>query len=96
MENISELINNLGFPTVCVVGLAWYVNKIHKETIDMQIKQAEESNKAIEEARVINRNLLDSNKELLEVNRTLADTISVKVDEIENNLLEIKTKLLEK
>lgn len=90
-----QLIEGMGFPVACVVGLSWYVNKIHKETIEMQMKQMSNAEKIIDETRESNKELMMSNKELLETNRTLAESISIKVDNIENNLLEIKSKLAE-
>ena len=65
-------------------------NKIHKETLAMQQKQMENSERTIKEAQEANRLLMLSNKELLETNRTLVEGISVKVDIIENSILELK------
>ena len=90
MEELSNMINQLGFPIVAIIGLAWYVNKIHKETIEMQLKQMESSDRTIKEAQESNKELMMANKELLETNRTLVEGISVKVDIIENSILEIK------
>lgn len=93
MSEIQAMIDNLGFPVVCVIGLAWYVNKIHKETLAMQTLQIENSNKANQELSITNRELMTANKELLETNRTLADSINIKIDNIENSLIEINNKI---
>ena len=90
MTEIASMIESMGFSVTCVIGLAWYVNKIHKETLAMQLKQMENSERTIKEAQEANRLLMLSNKELLETNRTLVDGISVKVDVIENSILQIK------
>lgn len=90
MTEIASMIESMGFSVSCVIGLAWYVNKIHKETMAMQLKQMENSERTIKEAQEANKLLMISNKELLETNRTLIDGISVKVDIIENRILEIK------
>lgn len=90
MTDIVNMIENLGFPVACVFALSWYVNKIHKETMEMQTKQMESSQKIIDETRESNKELMFANKELLETNRTLAESISVKLDNIENSVIEIK------
>lgn len=96
MTEFASMIESLGFPFACVIGLAWYVNKIHKETVQLQVKQMENSDRTIKEAQEANKVLMISNKELLETNRTLIDGISVKVEAIENNILEIKKDLEKK
>ena len=93
MNEINTIIENLGFPVACVFGLAWYVNKIHKETMCIQSNQMDNANKIIDETRESNKELMVANRELLETNRTLAYSINTKVDNIENNLIEIKNKL---
>ena len=90
MTEIASMIESMGFSVTCVIGLAWYVNKIHKETLALQQTQMENSERTIKEAQEANRLLMLSNKELLETNRTLVDGISVKVDIIENSILELK------
>lgn len=93
MTEFASMIESMGFSVAAVCALAWYVNKIHKETLAMQIKQMESSDKTIQEAQEANKLLLLSNKELMETNRTLIDGISVKIDGIENGLIEIKHEL---
>ena len=93
MVEIQSLIDGLGIEVACIIGLAWYVNKIHKETLEMQTMQIENSNKTNSELSLTNRELMSSNKELLETNRTLAESINTKIDNIENNLIEINNKL---
>ena len=93
-SEISTLIANIGFPSVCVLGLAFYINKIYKEHLALQQQQISENIKIMNEAREANKELLISNRELLETNRILADKISVKVDNVENNIIEIKSVLL--
>ena len=90
MTEFASMIESMGFSVACVVALAFYVNKIHKETLSMQVKQMENSERTIREAQEANKVLMISNKELLETNRTLVDGISVKVNIIENKILEIK------
>ena len=90
MTEIASMIESMGFSVTCVIGVAWYVNNIHKETLALQQKQMENSERTIKEAQEANRLLMLSNKELLETNRTLVDGISVKVDVIENSILELK------
>ena len=90
MAELSSMIESLGFPIACVFGLAWYINRIHKETVDVQMRQMESSDKTIREAQESNKLLMMANKELLETNRTLVEGISVKVDTIENSILELK------
>lgn len=90
MTEFAAMIESMGFSVAAVCALAWYVNKIHKETLSMQVKQMENSERTIREAQEANKVLMISNKELLETNRTLVEGISVKVDIIENKILEIK------
>ena len=92
MAELSSMIESLGFPIACVFGLAWYISRIHKETVDVQMRQMESSDKTIREAQESNKLLMMANKELLETNRTLVEGISVKVDIIENSILELKRK----
>lgn len=93
MSEIQSMIDNLGFPILCVISLAWYVNKIHKETLEMQTLQIEQSNKTNGELSLTNRELMTANKELLETNRTLAESINIKIDNIENTLIGIENKM---
>ena len=90
MTEIASMIESMGFSVTCVIGLAWYVNKIHKETLALQQKQMENSERTIKEAQESNKLLMMANKELLETNRTLVEGISVKVDIIENSISELK------
>lgn len=90
MGDLSSAVESLGFPVTCVLGLAWYINKTHKETMHIQMKQMESSEKTIRETQESNKLLMMANKELLETNRTLVDGISVKVNIIENSILELK------
>ncbi len=75
MNEINTIIENLGFPVVCVFGLAWYVNKIHKETMDIQNKQM-----------VANRELLETNRTLAYSINTKVDSIENNLIEIKNKL----------
>ena len=93
--DFATLFETMGFPVACVVGLAWYVNKIHKETIDVQLEWRSDANKTISETRDSNRELMNANRELLETNRTLAETITHKLDNVENILSKIEGKLYE-
>lgn len=90
MTEFASMIESMGFSVAAVCALAWYVNKIHKETLAMQIKQMESSDKTIQEAQEANKLLLLANKELMETNRTLIDGVNVKVDIIESHILQIK------
>ena len=92
-SEISTLIANIGFPSVCVLGLAFYINKMYREHLALQQQQMLENSKVMNEARDVNKELLISNRELLETNRILADKISVKIDNVENNIIEIKSVL---
>lgn len=36
MDTIVQIINTVGFPIACVIGMAWYINeqqKTHKEEV---------------------------------------------------------------
>ena len=90
MTEMAGMIESLGLPICMIIALCAYVRVVHKETIEMQLKQMETSDRAIKEAQDSNRELMMANKELLETNRTLVDGISVKVDVIENSILQIK------
>ena len=89
----ATLFETMGFPVACVVGLAWYINKIHKETIETQLEWRTEANKTISETRNSNNELMNANRELLETNRTLAETIGQKLDNIENSISKIEIKM---
>ena len=90
MTELSSMIESLGLPICMIVALCAYVRVVHKETVEMQLKQMETSDRAIREAQESNKELMMANKELLETNRTLVDGISVKVNVIENGIIEIK------
>ena len=93
MSEMAGIIESLGLPICMIVALCAYVRVVHKETVEMQLKQMETSDRTIKESQESNRELMMANKELLETNRTLVDGISVKVDVIENGLIEIKHEL---
>ena len=32
MENVTQIISNVGFPIACCIGMFWYINNTQKET----------------------------------------------------------------
>lgn len=100
MQELSTLINDLGFPTFVCIGFAWYINKrdtqraeMEKEAKANEIEERKKLIESIELYRVTSSKLLETNKELSETNRLLVNEISSKVNIIENTLLQMNNKM---
>ena len=75
MTEIASMIESMGFSVTCVIGLAWYVNKIHKETLALQQKQMENSERTIKEAQEANKDKLnEAEKATNELGNEMDDT----------------------
>ena len=68
MNDITNLITNLGFPIVCVIGCAYFINYIIKAERDENQKREEKYNETINKFSVVlekvNDNLSAINKRL--------------------------------
>ena len=68
MEEIVSLITNLGFPIVCVIACAYFINYIIKSERDENQKREEKYVETINNFTVVmdkvNENLINNNKRL--------------------------------
>ena len=76
---LNELIASFGFPTMCVIGLAFYINDRDKAIREDNEKDKERLYEEIK----FNR---ESNHALLESNKMLIQDINIKLEKIEKSL----------
>ena len=88
---LTELITSLGFPVVCVIGLAWfayYMVKTNTERSENLLKSIQEQNQRREDK------LYTEIAECREINGKAIETIAIyaeKLDAIQQDVHEIKT-----
>lgn len=62
--NYVDLISSVGFPITCVVGMAWYINKLTGEFQKTVISISERHNKEVTELKVAIDNLAEKISEV--------------------------------
>lgn len=70
-----ELLQTLGFPAVCLIAVAWYLNKVQAENRQDMKEQNE---------RIIThlKEVTQTNQMLLDTNATLVRDINMKLDKL--------------
>ena len=88
---ITELISTVGFPIVCVIGLAWFAFYMVKKTTETN---ADNMEKVQERCKEREEKLYEEIRENREVNAQAIATITLyaeKLDNIQTDVAEIKT-----
>jgi uncharacterized iron-regulated membrane protein len=88
---LPELIGSIGFPAVCVIGMAWFIYQVFQKTTT----QSQENMKQLQEnCQKREDKLYEEIKENREVNAQAIATIALYADKlttIQNDVSEIKT-----
>ena len=88
---ITGLIGQIGFPAVCVIGMAWFIYQVFQKTTT----QSEENMKQLQaNCQAREDKLYEEIKENREVNAQAIATIALYADKlgtIQNDVSEIKT-----
>ena len=83
MNDVVNLITNLGFPIVCVIACAYFINNIVKaereENQNREEKYIETINKFSTVLEKVNENLINNNKRLEYIENKL-DEICIDID----------------
>ena len=93
VEQIAHLISTLGFPIVCVIGMAWFIWALIKRTTDQNESNMEKVQKNCKERE---DRLYEEIKLNREVNSKAIDTIAKyaeKLDVIQDDIDDIKTNI---
>ena len=90
METWTQLISTLGFPIVCVLGLAYFIFVIYQKTTVENEKREEKLYEIISVAHVNNEKLVEANKEFVAVLETYKSDIS----DIKHDIQDIKESIV--
>lgn len=100
MEEIVQIIQNLGFPIACVVALAVFLYKLvtrdKDEAANREQRLIEANEKISESLQKVADTIEESNRvnsELSETNKLLVDKIEGKLDQIDTNLVQVLERL---
>lgn len=100
MEEIVQIIQNLGFPIACVVALAVFLYKLvtrdKDEAASREQRLIEANEKISESLQKVADTIEESNRvnsELSETNKLLVDKIEGKLDQIDTNLVQVLERL---
>lgn len=100
MEEIVQIIQNLGFPIACVVALAVFLYKLvtrdKDEAANREQRLIEANEKISESLQKVADTIEESNRvnsELSETNKLLVDKIEGKLDQIDTNLTQVLERL---
>lgn len=89
ITTIQQLITNVGFPIVCVLGLAWFVYTAFTKIMAQSTAREEKLYSIVSDAQKTNETLLKTNADFVEVLNTYKtdlDVIKADVTEIKENL----------
>jgi hypothetical protein len=89
VNTIQQLITNVGFPIVCVLGLAWFVYTAFTKIMTHSTEREEKLYSIVSDAQETNKTLLKTNSEFVEVlnaYKTDLETIKADVTEIKENM----------
>jgi hypothetical protein len=89
INTIQQLITNVGFPIVCVLGLAWFVYTAFTKIMTQSTAREEKLYSIVSDAQETNKTLLKTNSEFVEVlnaYKTDLEAIKSDVTEIKENL----------
>lgn len=100
MEEIVQIIQNLGFPIACVVALAVFLYKLvtrdKDEAANREQRLIEANEKISQSLQKVADTIEESNRvnsELSETNKLLVDKIEGKLDQIDTNLVQVLERL---
>lgn len=100
MEEIVQIIQNLGFPIACVVALAFFLYKLvtrdKDEAANREQRLIEANEKISESLQKVADTIEESNRinsELSETNKLLVDKVEGKLDQIDTNLTQVLERL---
>lgn len=79
MNEITQIINTMGFPIACCVGLGWFIYTSNNQNREDNIRREE---KLLDQLSQINI----ANKEIVETNRILAQSLEDKINGIDCKL----------
>lgn len=93
MEAIITIIQTLGFPIACVLGLGYFLWKMYNN--DRTDNNTRETNimETLGELNASNKLILEANKEILEANRILMSDYKIYLQGIQDDVKDIKDKL---
>ena len=89
VNTIQTAISTLGFPTVCVLFLGWFIWKIWMSQQDQNKEREDKLYEYIGKAQEVNEQLTKTNSEFVEVLHSYKsdlDTIKNDVTEIKQNM----------
>lgn len=90
MENWTQLISTLGFPIVCVLGLAYFIYIIYQKTTEENAKREDKLYEIIAVSHSNNEKLVEANQGFVAVLETYKNDI---VD-IKHDIADIKETLI--
>ena len=79
MNEITQLINSMGFPIACCVGLGWFIYTNNKNNREDNIRR---ETKLMEQMGEISA----TNKLLVETNAEIANKLDIKLDNIDDKI----------
>ncbi|WP_143452424.1 hypothetical protein [Sporanaerobium hydrogeniformans] len=86
ITSTSQAIQMVGFPIICVLGLAFFIYKIWQKMQENQDKLT----MTLVEVNTTNRELSETNKELSETNRKLVEQFTNDLASIKEDMKDIK------
>lgn len=89
VNTIQTAITTLGFPTVCVVFLGWFIWKIWIRQQEQNEKREDKLYSFISEAQLVNEKLTKTNAEFV----TILNTYKSDLEVIKSDVTEIKQKM---
>ena len=75
MQDIITLIQNVGFPIACCVGLAFWLNKREERQYKDTKEDKDRLYNNLDKLNDSNKEIVDSNRTLVETNKTLAENV---------------------
>jgi hypothetical protein len=90
MENWTQLISTLGFPIVCVLGLAYFIYIIYQKTTAENAQREDKLYEIIAVSHSNNEKLVEANQEFVKILETYKNDI---VD-IKHDIADIKETLI--
>lgn len=89
---IEHLITALGFPIVCVIGLAFFIWRIWQKSNEQNEKREEKLYVIIDKAQAQNERLNQTNAEFVAV----LDSYKKDIQEIKTDVIDIKSRIEER
>jgi len=89
LNTIQSLIESVGFPIVCVLGLGFFIWKIWNRQQEQNEKREEKLYSFVKEAQAVNEKLTETNAQFVEV----LENYQADLEHIKSDVSEIKIKL---